>query len=145
MVCQLKSECGTLRMVRIGGSLGSPSGAPASTQALIFSTSASDSRRSFAKWPYFGSANHGGIFLVATALLMALARGVLSYVRNEDGPISPGRWQLSEFFSRIGNTSLLNAAQKQTGQYEAHRGSLQRSRRTEYHRLRIIQAKDCAP
>jgi hypothetical protein len=37
--------------------------------------SAVDSVRSFANFPWLGSANHGGIFLVATAFLMAFAQG----------------------------------------------------------------------
>jgi len=91
-----------------GLSLAEPSGAPAYTHATIFCKFRSLNRRSFAKWPYLGSANHGGIFLEATAAFIALAQGrVLSYVRNDMGPISPGRWQPWQFFCRIGRTSLL--------------------------------------
>src|ERR1700691_835123 len=78
-----------------GMSFTSPSGAPASTHATKVLTSASLSLRSFAKCPKRGSANHGGIFFVSTASRIAFAHGrVLWYVRNDDGPISPGRWQL---------------------------------------------------
>jgi hypothetical protein len=35
----------------------------------------------------------GGIFFVITAFLIAFAHGrVLSYVKKDIGPISPGRW-----------------------------------------------------
>ena len=39
--------------------------------------------------------------------LISLARGRASaYVRSENGPASPGRWQVSQFFWRMGATSF---------------------------------------
>src|ERR1017187_5039727 len=74
-------------------SLASPSGAPLSTHATRVWICASLSLRSLAKWPILGSANHGGIFWLTTAALMALAHGRASVqVRSDIGAISPGRW-----------------------------------------------------
>src|SRR4029450_13987113 len=62
----------------------------------------------FSKCPIVGSANHGGIVLLATALAMARAYGRVSWnVRNDIGAIAPGRWHSWQFFWRIGSTSLL--------------------------------------
>src|SRR6516165_8730483 len=58
-----------------GASLGLPSGAPPSAHFEIVSISLWFSARSLAKWPTFGSANHGGILRVTTASFMALAHG----------------------------------------------------------------------
>jgi hypothetical protein len=58
-----------------GRSFASPSGAPASAHAASVFTSAWLRLRSFEKCPYCGSANHGGIFLLNTAALIALAHG----------------------------------------------------------------------
>jgi hypothetical protein len=67
------------------------------------------SRRSLAKWPYCGSANHGGIFWLTTATLIAFAQGRASlYVRSDIGATSPGRWQPWQFFCKMGSTSRLN-------------------------------------
>src|SRR5258708_891968 len=91
-----------------GNSLGagllvpSPSAAPLSAQRASILISASDSLRSFEKWPYLGSANQGGIFLISTAVLIALAHGRTSlYVRNDMGAIWLGRWQLWQLFWRM--------------------------------------------
>src|SRR5665213_1403144 len=66
-------------------------------------------RRSLAKCPYLGSANHGGIFCAITAALSALAQGRASeYVSSDMGATSPGRWHSWQFFCRTGRTSLLN-------------------------------------
>ena len=59
----------------LGASLGSPSFAPPSTQETTVSISFGVMERSFEKWPYFASANHGGIFFAITASLMAFANG----------------------------------------------------------------------
>src|SRR5450755_543134 len=61
----------------LGGraSLASPSGAPPSAHATNVSISACFKDRSFVKWPYWGSADQGGILRTATAVLMALAQG----------------------------------------------------------------------
>src|SRR5262249_52581970 len=58
-----------------GASLDSPSAAPPSTHATNLSISPCERERSFEKCPTFGSANQGGIFLVATAFLIAFAQG----------------------------------------------------------------------
>src|SRR5262249_28318041 len=93
----------------IGASLALPSGAPASTQRAMVSTSALESERSLDHLPKWGSANHGGIFLSATASLMAEAQGrTCLYVSSGMGAGSPGRWHDWQFFCRIGATSLLN-------------------------------------
>src|ERR1700691_1344741 len=87
------------KLIGLGASLGFPAVAPVSTHEIRVFISAADSVRSFSKWPYLGSANHGGIFLLATAVLIAFAHGrVPSYVRNDIGPASPGRWQFWQFF-----------------------------------------------
>src|SRR5262249_565197 len=86
----------------------SPSGAPVSAHAVRVLMSVSVSLASFRKPPYRGSANHGGIFLLRTASLIAFAHGrVLSYVRNDMGATSRGRWQTWQFLCSIGSTSLL--------------------------------------
>src|SRR5258708_3408751 len=75
-----------------GLSLASPSRAPLSAQAERILISSWLRRRSFAKWPYFGSANHGGIFCVSTAAFIALAHGRASeYVITDMGATSTGR------------------------------------------------------
>jgi hypothetical protein len=58
-----------------GRSLGSPSGAPASTQETIVLICSSERLRSFlkARTPMFLSTCHGGITRAATLVLMALA------------------------------------------------------------------------
>ena len=61
-----------------GRSAGSPSGAPASTQAVMVSISSWFSRRSFSHAPYCGSANQGGISPDTTLSLMARAQGRVS-------------------------------------------------------------------
>src|SRR6476619_2037415 len=82
-----------------GASLALPAGAPASTQDTRVLTSPADMVRSLENLPCCGSAYHGGIFFVATAVLMALAQGrVVSYDKNDIGPASPGRWQFWQFF-----------------------------------------------
>ena len=58
-----------------GHVLGSPWGAPASTQATSVSMSLWDNEASFENFPNCGSANHGGIFFCSTADLMAFAHG----------------------------------------------------------------------
>src|SRR5229473_7493387 len=58
-----------------GASLASPSGAPRSAHVTSVSISLCFKERSFEKWPYLASANHGGIFRAATANLIALAHG----------------------------------------------------------------------
>src|ERR1700721_2896788 len=95
-----------------GLSLAAPSGAPLFAQAVRVAISASERWRSLVKCPYLGSANQGGIFLLRTATLMALAQGrVPSYVRNGMGPISPGRWHTWHSRCRMGKTSLLNVTE----------------------------------
>jgi hypothetical protein len=65
--------------------------------------------RALEKCPTCGSAYHGGIIFCDTASLIAPAHGrTSSYVSIENGPASPGRWQLWQFFCRIGATSLVN-------------------------------------
>src|SRR5438552_9175466 len=58
-----------------GASLGLPSAAPPSTHLARISISFCFNERSFVKWPYFWSANQGGIFLIVTAALIAFAQG----------------------------------------------------------------------
>ena len=58
-----------------GSAAGSPSGAPASTQATIFSISSLGRLMSFLKWPTAGLASHGGISPEATAFLIDFAHG----------------------------------------------------------------------
>src|SRR5437899_7997263 len=58
-----------------GASFGSPGGAPLSAHFAIVSISLCLRDRSFRYGPYLGSANHGGIFRVATAAFIALAHG----------------------------------------------------------------------
>src|SRR4030095_1098023 len=92
-----------------GLSFASPSAAPLSAQSLMARISASLNRRSFLKWPYAGSANHGGICRAITAAFIDFAQGrVSANVMKDIGAISPGRWQVWQFFCRIGRTSLLN-------------------------------------
>src|SRR6185503_10122959 len=92
-----------------GASLASPWGAPASTQPAIVSTSLSVSRRSFFHSPCFGSACHGGMRRWTTTSLICFADAfALSYLSSEKGPISPGRWQSTHRFWKIGSTSLWN-------------------------------------
>jgi len=92
-----------------GLSLASPSGAPLSAHAVRTPISSWLSRRSLAKWPYCGSANHGGIFCASTAAFMAFAQGRASeYVSRDIGATSPGRWHSWQFFCNTGRTSLLN-------------------------------------
>src|SRR6516165_835543 len=77
-----------------GASRWSPSGAPKSAHLAKVSISVLPSDRSFVKCPWSGSANHGGIFRINTASLIAFAQGRVSlYVRNDIGAICPGRWQ----------------------------------------------------
>src|SRR5712692_8894562 len=61
-----------------GASLASPSATPVSAHFASVSISLCFSDRSLVKWPYFGSANQGGIFLRVTAALIALAHGRVS-------------------------------------------------------------------
>src|SRR5215813_9034177 len=69
-----------------GASFASPFSAPASAHFAIVSISAGFSERSFVKWPYCGSANHGGILRSSTAAFIAFAHGrALSYVSNDIG------------------------------------------------------------
>src|SRR5215471_18641440 len=76
-----------------GLSFVSPSGAPLSAHDVSVFISFSDRRGSLRKSPYSGSANQGGMFLLTVASLIAFAQGrVLSYVRNDIGATSPGRW-----------------------------------------------------
>src|SRR5215510_4613353 len=92
-----------------GRSFGLPSGAPPSTQATMASTSFCERRRSLDHWPCAGSACHGGISRRATFSRMDLAHGRTSLKLISDiGAISPGRWQLMQFLTRIGAMSLLN-------------------------------------
>src|SRR5437879_7295571 len=91
-----------------GMSLGSPCGAPAFTQATIVLISLSVSERSFAKCPKVGSANQGGIIFCRTTRFMLAAQGrACSYVSSGNGAASPGRWQVWQFFWRMGATSLV--------------------------------------
>src|SRR6266705_1982524 len=72
-----------------GLSLESPSGAPLSAQVERILISSWLRRRSLAKCPYWGSANHGGIFCVSTAAFIALAQGRASeYVISDMGATS---------------------------------------------------------
>src|SRR5215470_12738755 len=71
-----------------GASFALPSGAPASTHREMVSISLAFSERSLAKWPTCGSANHGGIFFVRTAVFIAFAHGRTSlYVSRDIGAI----------------------------------------------------------
>src|SRR5579862_6037075 len=91
-----------------GALLGSPSGAPASTQETILRICSAVRRRSLEKCPCCGSANHGGIVPVATATLIAFAHGrVCAYVSRDMGAISPARWQTWQCCCRIGTMSSL--------------------------------------
>src|ERR1700683_2911755 len=83
-----------------GMSLGSPWGAPASTQWAMAEIWLSLREISFWKsWiPTVLSKCHGGIWRVSTLSLMALAHGrVSSYVTSDIGAISPLRWQFWHF------------------------------------------------
>src|ERR1019366_10175695 len=101
----------SLNFTGAGASFGLPSGAPLSAHAERVAISFALRRRSLRKWPTLESANHGGIFCVTTAALMAFAQGRESvYVRRDIGAISPGRWQVWQFCCRIGRTSLENVA-----------------------------------
>src|SRR4029077_7224892 len=92
-------------------SLGSPSGAPASTQSTSVLMSLRDNEASLTNFPNCGSANHGGIFFSSTAYLIAFAHGrACSYVSSENGAASPGRWQVWQWCCRIGATSLVKVA-----------------------------------
>src|SRR3979409_2699641 len=91
-----------------GMSLGSPCGAPAFTQATMVLISFSVSARSFEKCPKLGSVNHGGIIFWLTTRFMLGAQGrACSYVSSGNGAASPGRWQVWQFFWRIGAMSLV--------------------------------------
>ena len=61
--------------IGVGASFGLPGCAPPSTQVTRVFTCCGVSFRSLEKWPYCGSAYHGGIFFVSTAILMATAHG----------------------------------------------------------------------
>src|SRR5205807_9069926 len=94
-----------------GMSLGSPIGAPASTQRRIVSISSSDSDRSFLNcWmPTVLSMCHGGICRAATRARIARAHGrTASYVMSDIGAIESGRWHASHFAWKIGAISLVN-------------------------------------
>src|SRR5687768_15881774 len=58
-----------------GASAGLPDCAPSSTHLLSVSISPAVRLRSFENVPCCGSANHGGIFFVCTAVLIARAHG----------------------------------------------------------------------
>src|SRR3979490_1410094 len=89
-------------------SLRSPFGAPAFTQARIVLISFSVRERSFEKCPKLGSANHGGMIFCCTTRFMLGAQGrACSYVSSGNGAASPGRWQVWQFFWRMGATSLV--------------------------------------
>src|SRR5262249_16742819 len=67
-----------------------------------------DSRRSLLHSPCVGSACQGGISRFTTFSRMDFAQGRTSLnVINDIGAISPGRWQLMQFLTKIGATSLL--------------------------------------
>src|SRR5437660_10285455 len=90
-----------------GASFASPAAPPPSTHVTIVSIWASVSDGLFENSCTCGSANQGGICRDSTFILMLRAHGrVLSYVSIENGAIWPGRWQLWQFFWRIGRTSL---------------------------------------
>src|SRR5580658_3073657 len=73
-----------------GRSLGSPLGAPRSTQATSVSFSRSVNRRSFEKVPRGSVACHGGIRPVAICALIDLAHGLASsYDVSDIGAMSP--------------------------------------------------------
>src|SRR5581483_6260804 len=94
-----------------GASFASPSGEPPSAHFAMVSISLGFSEWSFKKCPTCGSANHGGIFRRATAAFIALAQGRTSlYVKKDIGATSPGRWQVWQFFCKIGRMSLLKVA-----------------------------------
>src|SRR5436305_1920236 len=63
------------KLMGAGLSLALPSGAPLSAQFTRILVSASVSLRSFWKWPYLASANHGGILCESTAAFIAFAQG----------------------------------------------------------------------
>jgi len=76
-------------------SFSSPAGALASDHAARVAISAVLSEGSFANFPMWGSANHGGIVFCSTALRIAFEKGrVCSYDSNGMGAIEPRRWQL---------------------------------------------------
>src|SRR5690349_22202886 len=59
--------------------------------------------------PACGSANQGGISRATTFVLIARAQGrAAAYESSDIGAIWPGRWQLWQFFWRIGSMSLWN-------------------------------------
>src|ERR1700751_5999128 len=88
-VCPMSQP--SVKATCFGASFGLPALAPPSTQVTRVETSAADRLRSLENLPCAGSANHGGIFLLETSSLMALAHGrVLSYDMKDIGPGSPG-------------------------------------------------------
>jgi hypothetical protein len=82
---------------------------PPSTHAAIVATSSFDNRGSFANWPYFASAYHGGMVRESTAFRIARAQGRGdSNVVSDIGAISPGRWHETQRALKIGATFMLN-------------------------------------
>jgi hypothetical protein len=99
-ILQLPSQC------RGGASFLSPVGDFASVHATSTAISAGVSDGSFENFPTLESANHGGMDLSCVARRIAAANGrVSSYVSNGIGAMPPARWQLWQWFARIGNTS----------------------------------------
>ena len=90
-----------------GISLGSPSGVPARTQSAIVFFSSAVRRLSLAKWPYLGSACHGGMRPARTTSSMVSAQPIASsYDVSENGPICPGRWHSTQCLLKMRATSL---------------------------------------
>src|SRR5262245_60331880 len=93
-----------------GMSLGSPIGAPASTQRVIVSISTSESDRSFLNsWmPMLRSTCHGGICRAVTRALIDFAHGRASWYETSDiGAIESGRWHVSHLAWKMGATSFV--------------------------------------
>src|SRR3981081_3612183 len=112
----------------VGGGIffAAPFCAPPFTHATRVRISSADNDRSFAKCPYWGSANQGGIILCATTILIVGAQGrVSSYVSMENGAASPGRWQVWQCFCKIGATSLVNVGGGLLGSCERERHAKQ--------------------
>src|SRR6202790_1804328 len=97
----------SLHLCVAGASRISPADAPLSAHAVNVEIWPAVNDGSFEKYPYRGSANHGGIIFISTAAAIFPAFGrVCSYVTSGIGAGSPVRWQLWHLSWWIGRTSL---------------------------------------
>src|SRR6185503_20646871 len=88
----------SLKTTGAGRSLASPSSEPFSAHSVNAVMSAALRNLAFSKCPTVGSANHGGIVRLATALAIALAYGRVSVkFMNDIGAMAPGRWHSWQF------------------------------------------------